>query len=154
MTFHAVDASIWIDLHDRYPQDVFPSIWDLFNGLIANGELQSPDEVKVEITRRKKPIEVWARSQTGLFCPLEPAIQVAAAALLVKYPDLTDPDSERGMADPFVVALAQVKGADTIVVSGESKKGGPTKTIPDVCAKESITCMKLLDFLRARGVKL
>lgn len=153
MTYHVVDASIWIDLHDRYPQDVFPSIWELFDALIAAGEMQSPDEVKVEITRRKKTITTWAQSQTDLFCPLEPDIQVCVTDLLGRYPGLTDPESERGMADPFVVALAKVKG-DAIVISGESKRGGPSKTIPDVCDKESIPCMKLLDFLRSRGVKL
>jgi hypothetical protein len=70
-----------------------------FASATTNGSaMQSPDEVKVEITRRKKTITTWAQSQADLFCPLDAEIQVCVTELLGKYPDLTDPESERGIA--------------------------------------------------------
>ena len=67
------------------------------------------------------------------------------------YPRLVDTVKGRSGADPFVIAVARSRINQMVVVSEEDfgKKDSPR--IPDVCRAESIRCLKLADFIDARG---
>jgi hypothetical protein len=58
---------------------------------------------------------------------------------------LVDLKKGRGQADPFVVALARVRGA-TVVTEEHAKPTAPK--IPDACRRFGIRCINLLEFIR------
>ena len=56
----------------------------------------------------------------------------------------------RNRADPFVIAVAQIRGA--IVVTGEGSDGTANRPkIPYVCNRLGLTCIRFLDVVRAEG---
>jgi hypothetical protein len=56
----------------------------------------------------------------------------------------------RNRADPFVIAVAGLRGAT--VVTGEGSDGTADRPkIPFVCSQLRIPCIRLLDVIRAEG---
>lgn len=75
---------------------------------------------------------------------------MAAAQILAQFPQLVNPRRSRSVADPFVIALAQVQGLT--VVTAERASGSPQKPrIPDVCAGLGVKCIPLLGMFKELG---
>ncbi len=96
-------------------------------------------------------MKTWAASHKSLFVPLTPDIQLEAASIESKYPDLLDVKSPYQSADAYVIALAKLQGG--IVISQETsahEKRNPKKNhyIPDVCRDLGIPCINLLGLMR------
>jgi hypothetical protein len=88
---------------------------------------------------------------SGLFLTLDTLVQVEAASIESRYPDLLDPKSPHQSADAYVIALAKVK--DGVVVSqetsaAEKKSAKRTHYIPDVCRDLGVPCINLLGLMR------
>lgn len=153
---YSLDTSTLMDWHARfYPTDVFIGLKTQIEGLIATGRLRAPQIVKEELEAVGTPaLKSWAKSQTGLFVPLEPLVQVETATIQARYPELTDVKSGHESADPWVIALAKLRG--WTVVSQEtsaSEKRKPPKSyyIPDVCRDLGVPCINLLGLMRKEG---
>ena len=100
--------------------------------------------------RRKDEAHEWAQAQDGFFVPMDDEIQDAVSALLAEYPRLLDTRRGRSGADPFVIALAKVRGC--AVVTGEHRSGSLKRPkIPDVCLAIGGESMSLLDLIRREG---
>ena len=88
---------------------------------------------------------------------MTPDVQVEAAAIEAKYPDLLDPKLPYQSADAYVIALAKLKNG--VVVSQETsvnEKHKPKKNyyIPDVCRDLGVSCINLLGLMRREKWKL
>ena len=60
-----------------------------------------------------------------------------------------DPAKGRSQADPFVIATAVCLGPDTVVVTGEKRRGNlAIPKIPDVCDAMGVRSMTFLEMLR------
>lgn len=97
----------------------------------------------------KKDDEVakWAQQHTKLFIPIDDEIQLALAEILQRFTRLVNTQRNRSMADPWVIALAQVR--DCTVVTGEAPSGNLDRPkIPDVCQALGIRCINLLKLFR------
>ena len=154
---YVIDASIWIRLWRNHPPDVFTHLWDQLDASVAAGEVISPEEVLRELERGSDDLAETLACRpglAGLFVPLDEAVMVAVGAVLTALPDLVDENAERNRADPFVVALARVRGG--AVVTGDRPRGGPTgrPRIPDACAHFGVECLDWFGFLRAVGWRL
>lgn len=145
---YCFDTSVFINARQRdYPPDVFPTIWTNIERLIANFLILAPEEVRVELERKDDEILKWARERSHMFIPIDASIQLAVTEILRRYPRLIDTRRSRSGADPFVVALAQIR--DLTVVTYEKKTGNLAKpNIPDVCEALNIEKMSLLDLAR------
>lgn len=99
---YSVDTSTLMDSQARfYPTDVFVGLKTRIEALIADGTLCAPQIVKEELDAIGTPtLKIWAKSQTGLFVPLEPQLQVETAAIQDRYPKLADVKSGHESADP------------------------------------------------------
>ena len=146
---YSADTSSFIEAWVRvYAPDVFPSVWAGIDQLISDGKLIATDEVLTELGKKQDELFKWAKTKSGLFVPLDHQLQQAGAAILAQFPSLVDLNTGRGAADPFVIALAQVRGF--IVVTAERSK--PTKPkIPDACGALGVPCIGLLELFRAEG---
>jgi hypothetical protein len=136
----------------HYPLDVFDTLRQRIESLIATGQVRAVDLVREEIDAVGTPgLRTWAKTQKDLFVPLAPEVQIEAAAIEAAYPDLMDPKSPHQSADAYVIALA--KAHQAVVVSQETsaqEKRKPPRDhyIPDVCRDLGIACINLLGVMR------
>jgi hypothetical protein len=145
---YSVDTSGWLDGWQRhYPPDVFPSLWNKLDGLIATDEIISSEEVYVELKRKDDDLYKWIQARKQMLVPLDEAIQFQAMELLREFPRLVDTLRGRSKADPFVIATAIERRA--AVVTGEPLTGKLDKPrIPDVCQVKNIRCINFLQMIR------
>jgi hypothetical protein len=148
---YCIDTSAILDGWKRYyPPDVFPSLWNYLEGLIAAVELIAPDEVLHELARNDDEVFQWAKAQVRMFVSLDEDIQRGTLEVLAAFPKLVDTLKDRGRADPFVIALA--KSRRCVVVTGERNQGSPSRPrIPIVCEHFGIRCISLLQLMQDQG---
>jgi hypothetical protein len=156
---YSIDTSFFMDWQGRYyPLDVFTSLQTNIEALITSGDFLAVELVSEEIEAVGTPdLRAWAKNNKNIFVPLTPDVQVEAAGIEAKYPDLLDPKLPYQSADAYVVALAKLKNG--IVVSQETsanEKHKPKKSyyIPDVCRDLGVSCINLLGLMRREKWKL
>jgi uncharacterized protein DUF4411 len=148
-----IDTSSLLEAWQRaYPPDRFPGIWERIEKLIEEGQLVAPDEVLHELERKDDELLAWAKSKPKLFVPLDPFLQNAVTKILAKHAALVGSIPGRNQADPFVVALAQLRRL-TVITEEIGTKGLGRPKIPDVCKAEGIECLRLVDAFRRLGWK-
>lgn len=150
---YCFDTSAIIEPWRRtHPRDIFRTLWNGIETLIDSGEIVCPDEVFYELERKDDEILEWARRRGQMFIPIDDGIQDAVTNILAtaNFENLIKPGSQRNQADPFVIGLAQVRRLT--VVTYERRQGSIKKpTIPDVCSHFDISCVGLVDLMRAEG---
>lgn len=155
---YSVDSSSFMDWQARfYPLDVFTSIVDRVEQLIAAERFMSPALVKEELeVVGTGELIAWVEGHKGIFSPTSDLL-VEAQAIQNRFPGLRDPKAEYEEADAYVIALAKL--LDGVVVTQETpaaEKRNPKRThfIPDVCREMGIPCFNLLGLMRREGWKL
>lgn len=145
---YCIDTSALVDGWTRYyPPDVFPPLWDKLEEMIGRKEIIAPDEVLRELSKKEDELFKWATKNDGLFAPLDATVQAATQEILAVFPRLVDSERDRSIADPFVIALARVRGC--CVVTGEKTSGNPKRPkIPNVCDHFKIRYVNMLQFMR------
>ena len=143
---YSIDTSFFMDWQVRhYPLDVFTTLNTRIEQLIKSNDFRAVELVKEEIDAIGTPdLKAWAKNHKTLFEPLVTDIQIEAAAIEAKYPDLLDIKSPYQSADAYVIAFAKIKNG--IVISQETsvhEKRTPAKKhyIPDVCRDLGIPCI-------------
>ena len=146
-----MDTSAWLDGWARdYPPDVFPSLWEKIDELIANGTICSTEEVYIELKKKDDSLIEWMKTRKQVFTPIEDEIQDIVVELLTEHPRLVDTHRNRSQADPFVIATAEY--LEATVVTGETPRGKLDKPrIPDVCQHRGTDCISFLEMLRMVG---
>ncbi len=148
---YSADTSMFIQAWRRYyPIDVFPSVWEMMDNLISEGEVVAIDEVRRELERKDDEAFAWVAERNYLFMPVSEPVQEAVKEVLRRYPRLLDTRRNRSGADPFVIALAMVEGLT--VVTDERRTGSTNRpNIPDACAGLRVRCINILDMLKEEG---
>ena len=151
---YVIDTSVWIHVGRNHPTDIFVSLWTHIDDSIASGLIRSPDEVLRELQQGNDTLAVQLAPKNGLFSPLDANLQASVTEVLARCPTLTDPESDRNRADPFVVALANQNQG--IVVTNEKSRRGATGRlkIPDACELLGLRHLDWFGFLREIGWRL
>ena len=153
MTLFCLDTTAFVEPWvRRYPIDVFPSYWGRLDEWIHGDRIVAPDEVLREIARNDDDLHKWVRARAQMFQPPEENVQQAVGALLADYPRLVDTRKGRHIADPWVIAQAQVMSAT--VVTEESDGSSKSPKIPDVCRAKGISVVRVIDLIRAMDLRL
>jgi hypothetical protein len=147
---YSIDTSALVDGRRRYyPPTVFPGLWEDIEELIAAGGLFAPEEVLGDLEKQDDEVHAWARTQAGLFVPLDGPLQIATGDVLAAYPQWIPVDRSRNVADAFVVGLARVRRC--AVVSGEKWSNSPYPDrikIPNVCDGLGVRHWSFLEMLQ------
>lgn len=152
MTKYSIDASAILDAWARYyPYDTFPSFWDRFKDLAESGTGVATELIEHELKRKDDGCYQWFKHNNlnDFFIELSDSVQKAVTEMLrnPNYQRLVEDRKGTYGADPFVIALAKVKGL--IVVTGEKATKNIAKPkIPDVCEDMGIECVNIIDLMR------
>jgi hypothetical protein len=150
---YSFDTSVFMDWQARYyPPDIFESLTKKVEELITVNKCAAVDLVREEIDAVGTPeLRAWAKGTKALFAVLDPEVQIEAASIEARYPDLMDPKSPYQSADAYVIALAKVTGGTVVTQetsAAEKKSAKRTHYIPDVCRDLGIPCINLLGLMR------
>jgi hypothetical protein len=149
---YSLDASALVNPWGKlYQPDLIPSIWHHLDELIRAGAVLISMEVFFEVERQADDLHRWCKERKEYFVDLTEEVQDQVTDLLARYPRMVAVGSDRGRADPFVIALAKVHNPPLTVVTEEGK-GKPTNPkIPYVCREEGLEYRNFNGFLRETG---
>lgn len=149
---YSVDASSIIQAWtNRYPIDVLPAFWEDLESLIENGDLRVIDEVYEEIKRKEDKLFAWVKVRPSLIVELDEEVQAAVTEILASHRYLVEEKRGRSGGDPFVIALAKVRGLTVVTEERMSPSPARKPKIPDVCSAYAIRCINVLDLIRENG---
>jgi len=148
MTTFCLDTNAFIEAFRYYPRDPFGKLWDTLEAWGQEGRIAAPHEVLEELSKIEDDLYGWAKTQAGLFRQPEEAVQRQVIAILKAHPEWVDAETQRPVADPWVIAQACVDGRT--VVTQERPAGGPggLPKIPNVCDEMEIGCVAWLGLVR------
>lgn len=149
------DTSAFIEPWVRlYPPDIFGSVWDKLEELAEEKEIVAPSDVLLELEKQKDDLHAWAKARPDLFEPPDREVMETFTEIVNDHPDFMKVNSTKSGADPFVVALAEVKELTVVTYETMAKQNAAPK-IPNVCAARGVgDVASLVDVLRAGGFKL
>ncbi|NJN38451.1 MAG: DUF4411 family protein [Acaryochloridaceae cyanobacterium CSU_3_4] len=147
---YVFDTSSLVVLKNFYPNN-FPTLWEQWNSLVAEGTVVSVREVKEELANRSDSdvIDQWAKKHKSIFLLPSPKetefvrniFSVSHFQALVSQQSIW---KGTPVADPFVIAAAAVRSGT--VVTEESLKPNAAK-IPNVCQHFGVHCINLEGFM-------
>jgi hypothetical protein len=145
---YSLDTSGFLDAWARhYPIDVFPSIWQRLDDAASSGVLFASEEVLRELEKKDDEAFLWMKARPQMIVAFDSDIEANVIDLMSKFPRLIDERKGRSGGDPFVIAVAIVRGLTVITGESASNKLDAPK-IPDVCKALHIPCIRILDFFR------
>ena len=148
---YVFDTNIFINLKNRYPSDIFTSLWEQIETLFSNGIIISSDEVIDEIKRGNDDLEEWANARKDSFYPSNEPVQIIVKEILGRFSGLITNAKKPNSADPFLIALA--RQMTCTVVTEENRNGSDlSPKIPNICDYYNIRCIKFVDFLRENKI--
>lgn len=149
------DTSAFIEPWVRlYPPDIFGPVWDKLEELAENNEITAPADVLLELEKQKDDLHAWAKARPDLFEAPDREVMEVFTEIVNDHPDFMKINSTKSGADPFVVALAEVKELTVVTYETMAKQNAAPK-IPNVCmARDLGDTASLVDVLRAGGFKL
>ena len=132
---------------------MFPGVWEKLGELIEGGEIIASEEVKHDLSRKDDELFDWANKRSHMFIPIDEEIQLVVAEILKGHKKLIDTRRNRSGSDPFVIALAKIRGC--AVVTGEKPSNSEKRPhIPDVCAALGLKWIDIVQLLREEGLVL
>lgn len=145
---YVFDTSSLIGAWTRtYPPDLFPGLWGEMDGLVAAGRLVAPDEVLRELEKQDDDLKDWVKDRSDrMVVPASRAIMLEMRDVLASHPKLSMAGKGRGIADPFVIALAAIR--DFVVVTQERGGTAQKPRIPSVCTARGVECISMLEVIR------
>lgn len=140
---YAIDTSALVRLEERKDSS---AIWPRFFQLIDDERVKTVRFVTDELLRHSASAANRLRPyHTKFIFPELDALVSAATRLINLYPKMSRPRSERTVADPWVIALAQVDKMSVVTCELSNAKANH---IPDVCQSEGVKCLDLQGFLK------
>jgi len=159
MNKYIIDTSSLIELKDKYPRDIFKSLWTNLENLINERRIQAPKQVYEEIKRQEDELTNFIDNhKQKLFIDIDndKEIMEEFGRIIRDYPRLIDHRKEDGdCADPYIIALAKIYtkrlNVGRIIVVTEDRKNKGKISIKYVCNEENITCITLIELFREEG---
>ncbi len=151
---YCLDTSALIEpWRTRYPIDIFPTFWNTLDEWAEAEIVLAPDEVRIELKKIDDELLEWVNQRRYIFRPPEEDVQLVVSKILAheRYKRLVDTKKGRSIADPWVIAQAQVTGS--IVVTEEQPAGGRSPKIPDVCEWLGVKYTSVLGLIRAMKIR-
>lgn len=150
---YVFDTSPLSNLFRHFYRRRFPTLWEQFDALVADGTVTSTREVRRELDLYAHVDEDWVRDNAGIFAmPTVVEAQIIRDIYSVPHfqQNIELKKLQKGglNADPFVVAKAHAEGRT--VVTLESSLPHAAK-IPNICQHFGVRCLNLEQFMESEG---
>jgi hypothetical protein len=147
---YCIDTSALIEgFHRTYPAHIFTGLWEKIGGLVAEGVLISPEQVYRELEKQEDDLFEWAKERRGMFITSNMDQLTVTFRIAAEFPQLSRSKTSSNEADPWVIALAEVRRCAVVT---EEKRGSPqSPKIPQICLKYHLRTMKILQMIREEG---
>ncbi len=151
-----IDMSSIKELHDRYPKNLFPTIWQHITALIQEEQLFSHIEVLREIRNTiypKDKLLLWSNKSKKIFSGMDDC-QISKMPLIKSKfnADYWNNNMNRPApwADPYLIAMAICEKG--IIVTQEHKT--KANRIPPIAKELGFDSLNLLEFFQELKIKL
>src|SRR5712671_3778674 len=124
-SIYTIDMSSIKELHERYPKNIFPTVWTHIESLIQNNQLVSHIEVQREIKNTNNPQDKllkWSNKNKKIFLGIDGCQSSQIPSIQSKYNvgEWNNKMNRPGpWADPYLLAMAICE--DAIIITQESK---------------------------------
>lgn len=153
---YCIDTSSLIHgWNEKYPPEVFTSLWTDIENLINNGDLVSTEEVLAELNAGNDDLSAWALKQSTFFLPLDTQIQTEAANILsdpINSKVLDTRKVGKNEADIWVIATAKVNALTVITdekyVQPIDVPNARKISIRNVCENINVPHLNFLEFIK------
>lgn len=147
-TIYCLDTNFFIDLKWFYFLDVFTTLKDNLENLAKSGRIVIHKTVLEEIERKDDDISKWIKANIKIVEDIDDDQAKILPDIVTEHSDWIK--GEKTPADPFIIALADVKGYT--VVTREKivpYNHGANNRIPAICNKRGVSCICVKDFFKA-----
>lgn len=148
---YTFDTNILIRLHQTYPRDVFPGMWDRVEGEIRGRRACICSLVREEVCRGDDELVDWVKAQEGFVHESTDEEYETVANILERHPGWVEGTTNE--ADPFVIAHAKREGST--IMTNERASGNPSRDknfkIPHVAGEEGVSTVNLFQYVRTMG---
>ncbi len=154
---YSFDTNIFIEnWNTLYPVDVFPSVWEFVASLMEQGLAVVSREVMEELKKKDDSLLAWMKPRDALLIPTDGVVQAQTTQINDAFPTLVDVERERNLADPFVIAVAEIRGCSVVSYEKPRTKATKPHKIPDVCAERGLgtECISFIEVARREGFRL
>ena len=152
---YCFDSSAFIRLHQFYPENLFPDMWEIIETLFNTNQIVSHILVYNELNPDPKSTDKLGKlikKKKKYFYDFTQEQIVHAEKIIKLFPKLIDPNNEKDQADPWLIAQAielatqpnMFDDSEYYVVSEESVKSA--FRIPAVCRHFKVEHLTLLEF--------
>ena len=153
---YIIDMSSLKELHDRYPKNLFPTIWQHITSLIQDEQLFSHIEVMREIRNTiysKDKLLLWSNKNKKIFSGMDDC-QIGKMPLIKSKFNLdywnNNMNRPAPWADPYLIAMAMCEKG--IIITQEHKT--KANRIPPIAKEFGIDSFNLLEFFQELKIKL
>ncbi len=150
---YIIDTSSLICLSQKYPENIFETLYINIDRAIHNNIIKAPYQVFAEIKKRDDFLYKWLKKYKNPFLinMNEPLIK-SAFSIINKFPELIRnkglESTEDDPADPYLIAIAikPKERLDNEPVKIITEEGLKKNHIPDIARKYGITSINILEF--------
>lgn len=148
---YTIDTSVVVTLNRDQPRDIYTSVWQALESLIAVGRCVMNREAYEELVHVDDECAPWAKAQAGFVQQTSIAELGLVEAITAAHPAWVQ--EAKNAADPFVIAQAVER--DLVVVTFERRKGPGTEDhnlkIPNVADEWQVACIDFKELARREG---
>jgi len=145
---YVIDSSALFDLKNRYPENIFPGLWDRFNEMCEQRLIVAPREVRAEVKKGNDELLEWVDRFPQMFLePCEKEIEILQDVMDFYSPQILAKYGTGVWADPFVISCA--KNYRLTIIQHENLSG--SYKIPHLAKHFNIPYMDLVEFFKDSG---
>lgn len=148
---YTVDANIIVTLNRDQPRDVYPSVWEALERLIADGRCSMTRQAYEELLKVDDECAPWAKAQPGFVQDTTDDELAVVDTITNQHPGWVQ--EALNAADPFIIAHAVEQ--ELVVVTFERRKGqgvlDHNLKIPNVADEWEVQCVTFQGLARREG---
>ena len=152
------DSNCFIEgWHRTYSPAIMPDYWELLSADIKTGEIISPRQVMEEINKKDDELRKWLQDKKDrkTFVPKlstdeKQKNENNALNIVKEYPKILKRQGKME-ADPYVIALAQLRNGTVVTTERDNHRLGDKHKIPAVCRDLKIKCINPMQHIKERG---
>ena len=154
---YLIDTSSLICLFNKYPEEVFGTLYPKFDNEIKSENIKAPFQVLNELKRGDDTAYHWVKTYSKIFfISLNNKILQKAVEIIDKYPELTKnlglTSTGNDPADPYLIGIAVLHKEESLdtpnIVKIITEEGNKKNHIPDIASKYGVDCINILDFFK------